>query len=242
MFCFQRYTRLLLRLMSSPQGLKQSLRLGLNPIYSAVPSFPHDNLVGNRLCHECKKWILLVVYHISESTLWLIVQACWSIIECQVVQFVPSISISRQFESKLLTILQLIRVLPAWIDGHPSKDLKLCNVAPPSCLPVHSFAQRIFEHVLPCRKTTLQFSCEAFHNQVIFSVAPAEIRDSNIFVYCSIIQQKFVTQSLELPVARALLFAIGSNLWRDLRETVFYSDASSRRSSFSSPLLARGRR
>ena len=43
-----------------------------------------------------------------------------------------------------------------------SKSLELCKVAPLSCLPIHRIAQRIFDHVLPCRKTTLQFVREAF--------------------------------------------------------------------------------
>ena len=82
--------------------------------------------------------------------------------------FVPSTSISSQFASKLLTILQLIGVLPAWIDDHPSIDLKLCKVAPLSWLPIHSIAQRIFEHVPQCRKTTLHFAREVLHIPVIF--------------------------------------------------------------------------
>ena len=130
MFYFQKYTRHLLRLISSPQGRQQSLSLGTDPTYNAVPCYPMTKKVGNRLCDECKKSILLVVCHMPESILWLILQACWPTGECQVFQFVPSGSISRQFVSKLLTIRQLTRVLPAWIDDHPGKDLKLCGAAP----------------------------------------------------------------------------------------------------------------
>ena len=128
---------------------------------------------------ECKKSIMLVVCHMPESILWLILQACWPTIERQIVQFAPSISISRRFVSKLLRILQLIRVLPAWIDDHPGKDLKLCKVAPLSCLLVQSIARRIFEHVLPCRRTTLQLSREAFPILIIFQL----------------LQQKYVIQT-----------------------------------------------
>ena len=68
-----------------------------------------------------------------ESILWQLVQVCRQNIKCLVRPSVPNANISRQFESKILTILQQIRVLPAWIDDHPSKDLKLCTVAPLSC-------------------------------------------------------------------------------------------------------------
>ena len=54
-----------------------------NPIYSAVPCFPHDNIVGNRLCNECMKSILIVVCHMPESILWLILQACLRTTRCQ---------------------------------------------------------------------------------------------------------------------------------------------------------------
>ena len=44
---------------------------------------------------------------------------------------------------------------------------KLCKVAQLSCLPIHSIAQRILEHVLPCRRTTLRFVREVFVIPVI---------------------------------------------------------------------------
>ena len=99
---------------------------------------------------------------------------------CQVYQFVPSISISRQVAIILLTILQLIQVVV-----HPSKDLELCMIALCFCSPVRNTVPRIFEHVLPCRRTTRRSLREVFHRGN-FSVAPAEIRDSNFFLYSSI--------------------------------------------------------
>ena len=52
---------------------------------------------------------------------------------------------------------------------HPNKGLTFCcKVAPLSCFPVHSIAQRIFEHVLPCRTTTLLFLFEIFPIRAIF--------------------------------------------------------------------------
>ena len=46
-------------------------------------------------------------------------QNVWSSKSCHV-----QTSISIQFVSEPVIILQLIQVLPAWIDGHPGKDLK----------------------------------------------------------------------------------------------------------------------
>ena len=186
MFCLQKYTRHLLRLTLSPQDLQQSLSLETNPVCNAVPCFPHDNIDDGHLSDECMKSTLRVVYHMLESILWLILPICSRTTRCQVVQFVPNTSISRQFVSKLLKILQLIPITPVWTDGRPNKDEKLCKVPPLSCLPVHSVTQNIFEHVLPCRLTTLRFVCEVFAIPVIFCCS-AETRDSNIFVYCSII-------------------------------------------------------
>ena len=86
---------------------------------------------------------------------------------------------SRQFVSTLSITLQLIQALPFWVGDNPSRDLKLCRAAPLFCLPTRSISQRIFEHVLPCRGTT--------RHPGYLSVAPAEICDSNIFVYSSMI-------------------------------------------------------
>ena len=160
MFYFQKYTRHLQRLILSPEDRQQSLSLETNPVCNAVPCFPHDNIVKKRLCDECKKSVSLNVCRMPESILWLVSQACWPTTECHVVQFVPRTSISRQFVSKLLTILQLIRVPPVWIDDNTSKDLKLCAVAPLSCLLVHpsnfrySSRNTWFKHLL------IQFSAQ----------------------------------------------------------------------------------
>ena len=55
------------------------------------------------------------------------------------------------------------------------------------CWPVRSISQRICEHVLPCRGSTQSSLREACPTPVIFSVAPAETRGSNISLYCSIL-------------------------------------------------------
>ena len=56
---------------------------------NAEPWYPHDIIVGIRLCDECMKSILPVVC----SILWLLLQVCWQTIECLLSQFVPNISI-----------------------------------------------------------------------------------------------------------------------------------------------------
>ena len=56
--------------------------------------------------------------HMLWSISWWIVRAYLLTIEYQVVQFVPSISISKQFESIHVTILQQILFLPLWSGGH----------------------------------------------------------------------------------------------------------------------------
>ena len=129
----------------------------------------------------------LNVCHKQLPTWWLIEQVCSPTKECRVYQFVPDISISRQFVSILFTILQLIQVPLLQIDGHPCMVLRLCITALSFGSPVRNISQRIFEHVLPYRRTTQTSLREFFPHPGNFSVATAEIRDSNIFMYSSII-------------------------------------------------------
>ena len=179
MFSFQRCIRLSQRLISSPQGRQHSQSLEINPADNAGQCCPHDNIVGSHVCDECMKSILLIVCRMPESILWLLLQVCWPTTESLVFQVVPGTSMSRQIGDIFVAILQSIRVPLAWIDDHPNRDFKLCLTAPLSCLPARSIAQRIFEHVLPCRRTTRRFFAWSFSTPVIFH--PAAIRDSNIF-------------------------------------------------------------
>ena len=96
----------------------------------------------------------LNVGHKLLSTLWLILQACWPTIECHVYQFVPGTSISTQFVSILVIILPLIQVLHSLNGDHPSKDLRNWFIALSFCSPIRNTSQRMFEHVLPCRRAT----------------------------------------------------------------------------------------
>ena len=70
----------------------------------------------------------------------------------QVFQFVLCISISEQFESIHVTILQQISFLLLWSGGHRCMEQILCRVVESSCLPTHNIAPHISSHDLPCHK------------------------------------------------------------------------------------------
>ena len=93
-------------------------------------------------------------------------QVCSLIIAYRVVQYVPSISISEQFESILLTTLPRIAILLLWNDGRQGMELILCRVVESSCLPTHNFVPHISWHDLPCHRTTKRYS--DFPSMVIF--------------------------------------------------------------------------
>ena len=76
---------------------------------------------------------------------------------CLVYQFWPSTSFLRQYVSKLVIIHQHFPILLSQFGDRPSKDWKPCVVALSSYLPVRNTVPRIFEHVLPCRRTTQTF-------------------------------------------------------------------------------------
>ena len=170
MFCFQKYTRHLLRLT---WVLKISSKVWvLKQTQSAMLcSVSH---MTSHLCDECMKSTLLVVYHMLESILWLILPICSRTTRCQVVRFGPNTNILRQIVIILLLFLQLIPIPPFWTDGRPNKDEKLSKVPPLSHLPIHGIVQRTFEHVLPCRRTTPLYACEVSAIPVIFTAAPEQ--------------------------------------------------------------------
>ena len=158
------------RLILNPQDPLQNQNLEIVPIDIVVQFFTHENIAGSHSCNECMISILPNVCHKLVSILWLIEQLCSLTIDCLVYRFEPDTSISRQFESRLLVNLQLIPVLPSWNGDHPSKEWRLCTTAPLSCLPMHNISQRIFKHVLPCRRTTPSSLREDFPTLVIFQL------------------------------------------------------------------------
>ena len=133
-----------------------------------------------------KKLFVPLVCHRLVSNVWQILPVYWLTTECLVDQFVQGTSISRQYESKLVPFHQCFPILPFWFGDRPSKDWKPCVIALPFYLPIRKTFPRIFEHVVPRHRATQLFSHVAFPILVNF-VVPAEIRDSNIFLYSSII-------------------------------------------------------
>ena len=85
-----------------------------SPNLHCLAVFPHDNIVCIHLRDEYMKSIDSGVCHRLWSILLWIVRAYLPTIEYQVVQFLPSINISEQFESMYLTILQQILFLLLW--------------------------------------------------------------------------------------------------------------------------------
>ena len=109
-------------------------------------------------------------------------------IECLVRQFVPNIDISGRFESIHVTILTpfpILSFLKCWWSRHGVETSYSCSTVlfANSQHPFHAFLRM----TSPCHKTKRSPSRAITPNQVTFlSVAPAEIRDSNIFLSLSI--------------------------------------------------------
>ena len=97
--------------ISNLQELPRSQSLETVPVCIVWQYFPHDSIVCIYTYDEYVKPIDSGVCHKLWSILWWIVRAYLLTIEYQVVKFLPSISISEQFESMHLTILQQILFL-----------------------------------------------------------------------------------------------------------------------------------
>ena len=124
----------------------QNQSLETIPICIVLQCFPHDNIVCVHLYDECKRSNDKIVGHMFWSILWLIVQICFLAIEYQVFQYVPNISISKQFESIVLTSLPRISILLLKNDGRQGMELILCRVVESSCLPTHNIVPHISWH------------------------------------------------------------------------------------------------
>ena len=96
---------------SNLQDLLRSQCLETVPVCIVWQKNPQDNFVCIHMCDEYVKSIDSGVFSLALSILRLIVQACLQIMKYQVVQFVPSISISKLCESKHVTILQQVSFL-----------------------------------------------------------------------------------------------------------------------------------
>ena len=108
---FQKYIMFLQKWILNLQDLPQSQSPETVPICIAWQYFPHDNIVCIHSYDEYMKSIDSDVCHRLWSILLWNVRACLLTIKYQVVQFLPNISISEQFENMYLTILQQILFL-----------------------------------------------------------------------------------------------------------------------------------
>ena len=110
MYDFKKCTMFLQRWILNPQDLLQNRSLETVPACIVLQCHPHNNTVCIHMCDECKMSIDSGVC----PKLW----AYSLTIEYRVFQSVPSISISEQFESILVTILQQISFLLLWNNSH----------------------------------------------------------------------------------------------------------------------------
>ena len=109
-------------------------------------------------------------------------QAYLLFIEYQVVQFLPSISISEQFESMHLTILQQILILPLWNDGRQCMELILCRVVESSYSSTHNIVPHISGYDLPCHRITKKYA--DFPSMVIFQLLLRKFSIQTWFCNC----------------------------------------------------------
>ena len=108
MYDFQKRTMFLQKWILNPQDLPQSQSLETVQVCIVLQCYPHNNIVEIYMYDECNTLIDSGLCHRLWSILRWIVQASLLTIEYQVFQYVPSISISEQFESIHVTILQQI--------------------------------------------------------------------------------------------------------------------------------------
>ena len=118
MYDFQKYTMFLQKWILNPQDLPKNRSLETIPVCIVLQYYPHNNIVCIHMYDECKKSIDWRVCHKLWSILWWIVQVRSLTMEYQVFQYVPSVSMSEQFESILFIILQQISFLLLWSGGH----------------------------------------------------------------------------------------------------------------------------
>ena len=111
MYDFRRYTMFLQKWILNLQDLPQNRSLETVPICIVLQCFPHDNIVCVHLYDEYMKSVDSDVCHRLWSILLWIVQNCSLTKEHRVFQYVPSTSISEQFEGMYLTIIQQILFL-----------------------------------------------------------------------------------------------------------------------------------
>ena len=97
------------------------------------------------------------------------------VIECQVFQYVPSTSISEQFERILLALCEMM-VINAW----SRYFVELLRVR--LVLPTHNIVPHISWHDLPCHRTTKRY--EYFPSMVVFQFSTRNFWIQTWFCNC----------------------------------------------------------
>ena len=105
---------------------------------------------------------------------WLFFEVCLQTTERQVCRCASNKGISGRFESKLVTLLPLPPAPPVRTGDHRYKVWRPHTIDRCFPLPIRCAVQRIFAHVLPCRRTTLRCLHSLLSAPSNFSPAPAE--------------------------------------------------------------------
>ena len=151
-----------------------------------LSSVAHMTILSAFMCDECTKSILPIVCRMPESILWSDSQVCWPSTECLVFQVVPCTN--KYFN----TICERTcdnsptdsnsSCLTWWSSRERLETLFHCSTF------LFASSQYRWTHFRACPSMSYEhatvFSWGFSHNSN-FSVAPAEICDSNIFVYSS---------------------------------------------------------
>ena len=167
--------------ISSPQDFLQSQSLETVPVCTVWQYSPQSNTVCIHMCDECKISIDSGVCHRLWSISWSIVRAYLLTIKYRVVQFLPSTSISEQFERILVTILQQISFF-VWSGGHRCREEILCKVVGSSWLLTHNIAPHISLHDQPYHKTMKKY--EDLEGMVISLLSPHKFAIQTWFCNC----------------------------------------------------------
>ena len=162
------------------------LSVGVNPFNSAVQCFPHDNIVGSRLCDEFVK---------SNEPSVFFTSSC------------PLCDCSSKFVYRPKNVYQLVQNTSIWrhvvgiFDTSPTDSSSSCSVLF-FFRQVPNILQRTFPHVHPCGRIMRQFLREVSSHPGSFSIAVARIRDSNIFLHLSITMRSVCIHVEHIPSIR----------------------------------------
>ena len=180
-------TRVHLMLILSLQDLRQNQSPEAVPVCVVVLCFPHNNVVWTHMCHECTRPNVLSVCRMLCITWWHNEQVCSQTTKYQVYQCAPGAGMSEQVCEQTFhnsPTDPISSSLNWWSPMHGVATLYNCWVvlfASSQYLSTRFFAW-------PSKsKDHEEMFAPSFQKQGSFSFAPAEILDSNIFLWFSTI-------------------------------------------------------